>query len=60
MVARLSAEILKAMNTPELRERFINIGIDPVTMTPEETTAFIKQGIERYAQIVRSANVKID
>jgi tripartite-type tricarboxylate transporter receptor subunit TctC len=60
VIARLSAEILKAMNTPELRERFINIGIDPVTMTPEETIAFIKQDIERYGQIVRSANVKID
>jgi len=60
IVARLSAEILKAMQAPEVRERFINIGLDPVTMTPEETTAFIKQDIERYAQIVRSANVRID
>lgn len=60
IVARLSAEILKAMQAPEVRERFINIGLDPVTMTPEETTAFIKQDIERYGRIVRSANVKID
>jgi len=60
VVARLSAEIIKAMQTPEVRERFINIGLDPVTMTPEETTAFIKKDIERYGQIVRSANVKID
>jgi tripartite-type tricarboxylate transporter receptor subunit TctC len=60
VVARLSAEIVKAMQTPEMRERFTNIGLDPVTMTPEETTAFIRQDIERYGQIVRSANVKID
>jgi len=37
-----------------------HIGLDPVSMTPEETRAFIRQDIERYAQIVRSANVKID
>jgi tripartite-type tricarboxylate transporter receptor subunit TctC len=43
-----------------MRERFTNIGLDPVSMTPEETKAFIRQDIERYAQIVRSANVKID
>jgi tripartite-type tricarboxylate transporter receptor subunit TctC len=60
VVARLSAEIVKAMQTPEMRERFTNIGLDPVTMTPEETKAFIRQDIERYAQIVRSANVKIE
>jgi tripartite-type tricarboxylate transporter receptor subunit TctC len=60
VVARLSAEIVKAMQTPEVRERFVNIGLDPVVMTPEESIAFIKQDIERYGQIVRSANVKID
>jgi tripartite-type tricarboxylate transporter receptor subunit TctC len=60
VVARLSAEIARAMQTPEMRERFTNIGLDPVTMTPEETVAFIRQDIERYGQIVRSANVKID
>jgi tripartite-type tricarboxylate transporter receptor subunit TctC len=60
VVARLSAEIVKAMQSPDVRERFINIGLDPVTMTPEETAAFIKQDIQRYGQIVRSANLKID
>jgi tripartite-type tricarboxylate transporter receptor subunit TctC len=60
VVARLSAEIVRAMQAPEVRERFVNIGLDPVTMTPEESIAFIKRDIERYAQIVRSANVKID
>jgi tripartite-type tricarboxylate transporter receptor subunit TctC len=60
VVARLSAEIMKAMQAPEVRERFVNIGLDPVAMTPEESAAFIRRDVENYGRIVRSANVRID
>jgi tripartite-type tricarboxylate transporter receptor subunit TctC len=59
IVARLSAEIAKAVQSTEVRERMINIGLDPVSMTPEETVAFIRRDQERYAAIVKSANIKL-
>jgi tripartite-type tricarboxylate transporter receptor subunit TctC len=60
IVARLAAEIARAMQSAELRARFVNIGLDPVVMTPEETVAFIRLDQARYAEIVRAAEIKID
>jgi tripartite-type tricarboxylate transporter receptor subunit TctC len=60
VVQRLGAEIAKALQSPELRERFVNIGLDPVGMSPEESVAFIKRDQERYAAIVKSANIRLD
>jgi tripartite-type tricarboxylate transporter receptor subunit TctC len=59
VVARLSAEIAKAVQSPDVRERMINLGLDPMSMTPEETVAFMKRDQESYAAIVKSANIKL-
>jgi len=59
VVARLAAEIAKALQSADLRERFVNIGLDAVSMTPEESIAFIRKDQARYAEIVRAANIKL-
>ena len=60
IVVRLSAEIRKALESAEMKERMANIGLDPVGSTPEETAAFMRREQDRYGQIIRSANIKID
>ena len=60
IVQKLSAEILKAMQSADVRERFAAIGLDPAVMTPEETAAFMKRDAERYAQIVKAANIRLE
>ena len=60
IVVRLSAEIRKALDSAEMKERMANIGLDPVGSTPEETAAFMRREQDRYGQIIRSANIKID
>src|SRR5438874_643326 len=60
VLARLSGEIQKALKTEELKERMANIGLDPVASTPEEMAAFMRREQERYAAIIKAANIRLE
>jgi tripartite-type tricarboxylate transporter receptor subunit TctC len=60
IVARLGAEIVRIMQGSEMRERFIKAGLDPKAIGADEAPAFIQRNIERYGQIARAANIRID
>ena len=60
IVARLSSEIQKAVQSSELKERFVPLGLDPLSSAPEDMAAFMRREQERYGSIIRSANIKID
>ena len=60
IVARLSAEVGKMMRSPEVREKFATLGVDPVGNTPEEAAEFLRTEIAKSGKIVRDANVKVD
>jgi tripartite-type tricarboxylate transporter receptor subunit TctC len=49
-----------AVKKPELRERFINLGIDPAGTTAEEFAAFLKNEVDKWGKVIRAANVKIE
>jgi tripartite-type tricarboxylate transporter receptor subunit TctC len=57
---RLSAEIQKALQTPELKQRMVNIGLDAVSTTPDEMAAFMRREQERYGAIIKAANIRIE
>jgi len=60
ILMRLAAEIQKALQAPDLRERYVALGLDPVWNTPDEMIAYKKREAERYGQIIRNANIKIE
>ena len=60
VVLRVSGEMQKALQSPELRERLLNAGLDPVSSSPDELPAFMRREQERYAAIIKSANIKLD
>jgi tripartite-type tricarboxylate transporter receptor subunit TctC len=60
VVARLSAEIQKAIQAPDVRERFTTLGLEPRAMSPEEMGAFLRKEQVRYADIIKSANIKVE
>jgi len=60
ILARLSGEIQKALQSNELKERFVFLGLDPVSSTPEQMAAFMRREQDRYASIIRNANIKIE
>jgi tripartite-type tricarboxylate transporter receptor subunit TctC len=58
IIDRLHAEIVRALNSPDLRPRLIEAGADPVGITPEEYTAFIKSEIAKWAKVINAAGIK--
>ena len=60
IVSRLNSEIVKAMATPELKKRFHDLGTDASTSTPEELGAYHAREMKKWAQIVKSAGIKVE
>jgi len=59
IIARLSAGIQKAMQAPDMRERYIALGIDTASSTPDEMAAYMRGEQDRYATIIKNAGIKI-
>jgi tripartite-type tricarboxylate transporter receptor subunit TctC len=61
VVDRLSAEILKAMDTPDMKERLHNMGSDaPAIRTPEQFAAFVSSELKIYSELVKRSGAKAD
>ena len=60
IVARLNAEINKAIATPELRERLSAEALEPMPMTSSEFAAFIAAEVERWTKLIADAGIKAD
>ena len=60
IVARLSSEITKILNTPEMKERLEAQGAEVSTNTPEQFSTFIRDEKARWAQVVKTANLKLE
>ena len=49
-----------ALQLPDVRARLAGIGMDPVTMTPEQFAQFIRDEIARWAPVVKASGAKVD
>jgi len=58
IVDRLHAEIVRAVNSPDLRERLTTQGADPIHLTPEQYTVFIQNEIAKWAKVIKAAGIK--
>ncbi len=58
IIDRLHGEIVRALNTPELRERLQGLGADPVGNTPEQYTAFMQNEIAKWGKVIKAAGIK--
>jgi tripartite-type tricarboxylate transporter receptor subunit TctC len=59
IVNKLNAEVLKALQTPEVKERFARLGADAWTMRPEQFDDYIKAEIKSNADLVKAARLDI-
>lgn len=57
---RLAAEAHKALQSAELRERYQTLGMDPVSSSPAELQRIMTDAYERFGDLIRTANVKIE
>jgi tripartite-type tricarboxylate transporter receptor subunit TctC len=54
------AEVLKALREPEVQERIRNLGGEPVGMTGAEFAKYLNADIERYSQLGKRINLRLD
>ena len=52
--------MLKAIRTPDMRERLAQQGAEPVGNTPDEFAAVIKRDLAKWAKVVKDAGIKLD
>jgi tripartite-type tricarboxylate transporter receptor subunit TctC len=58
IVLRLNREINAAVNSPEVRDRFLKVGSDPLTMSLPDFEAMIKEEFESNARLIKAAGIK--
>ena len=58
IIARLNAELNKALNSPDIRVKLEKIGIDVDPQTPEEMSAYIDGEIKKWTKLVREVGIK--
>lgn len=57
IIARLQTEVAKVLKVPDIRDRLLRDGIEPVGGTPEEFQAHIKREMVKWGKVVRDAKV---
>ena len=60
IVARLNAELVKALDQPEVRNNLLAEGAEPVGGTPEQFAAHIRSEKERLGKLIREAKIRLE
>ena len=60
IVKRLNAEIVGALNDEQIKTSMRNLGVEPAPTTPEQFDAYIRSETQKWAKVIRQANIKID
>ncbi|MGV3655186.1 MAG: Bug family tripartite tricarboxylate transporter substrate binding protein [Noviherbaspirillum sp.] len=60
IIAKLNAEILKALQAPDVKERMARMGAEPSPTTPEQFGALIRKDLKKYEAIVKASGAKVD
>jgi tripartite-type tricarboxylate transporter receptor subunit TctC len=60
VIDRLHAEILKALQTPDLKSRMVSMGTEVSGMGPDDFSAYVRREIPKWANLVKAAGVKVN
>jgi len=60
VVNALNREIVKGINSPDMKTFFANMGIEPAGTSSQEFTAFIKSELVKWAKVVKESGARAD
>jgi tripartite-type tricarboxylate transporter receptor subunit TctC len=60
IVAKINADINEAIKQPDIQARLAELSAEPIGGTPQATSAYMREEIERWKNVIKSANVKIE
>ena len=58
MIGRMNAELVKALASPDLRDRLAGLGVEATTNTPDQFAAFIRNETVRFSKVIKDAGIK--
>jgi tripartite-type tricarboxylate transporter receptor subunit TctC len=58
IVAKINADVRRALGDAAVKERLANLGNDPMDMSPQDFARFVRSEIEDYQRVVRAAGIK--
>jgi len=60
IVEKISNEVARIVQLPDVREEFVAQGVESFVSTPEQFAAMMKADLARYARVIKAANIKIE
>jgi len=60
IINRLNREIVRHVQTAEVQERFLNVGVDAVGSSPGELAAAVKSDMVRLGKMIKDAGIRAD
>lgn len=60
IVEKLNANLVKVLADADLKEKYAQLGVEPVSSTPEFFGQFIQTEAARYAKVIKDANIKVE
>jgi tripartite-type tricarboxylate transporter receptor subunit TctC len=60
IVARLNAEFVKALQSPDLKAKLQNIGFEPIGSSSEEFATFLRNEYDLYGRVIREAGIQAE
>jgi tripartite-type tricarboxylate transporter receptor subunit TctC len=58
VIDKIHSEVVKILRTPDVREKLVAAGSDPVGSTPQEFQAYVKLELARWGKVIKDNNIK--
>ena len=60
IIKRLNQEIMRVLSQPEMKEKFLNLGVETAANSPEQVAATIDSEIARWSKVIKEAGIEVE
>ncbi|MEG2878035.1 MAG: hypothetical protein RR928_08375 [Comamonas sp.] len=60
MIAQINKEMTYILHLPEIQSQFASMALDAAPGSPENAEAFISKDIQRWAEVIKAGNIKVE
>ena len=60
IINRLNGEVVRILNRPEIKQQFLDAGLEVVASSPEQTAAAIKSEMARMSKVIKDAGIRVE
>ena len=60
LISKIQKDISTVFSTAEAKQQLFSLGYEETLSTPKEFSAFLKADLDKWARVIKAANIKID